>query len=134
MELNSISAKKIKILKKSKEVGSSRDWLIGQDDLERKLLTILSKVFKISLKDLALELAMRSDSLLLALRKLEQRGLVVVEMAPGSSEVADEISPTPGHRSKRGIKDRSGRNTFVRFIGFQRETRDARDDRDIMYG
>lgn len=107
---------------------------MGQDDLERRLISILAKVFKISLRDLALELAMRPDSLLLALRKLEQRGLVVVEMAPGSSEVADEISPRPGHRSKRGVKDRSGKSTFVRFLGFQKEPQKKRDDRDIMYG
>ncbi len=132
--MNSISPRKIKILKKSEEVGSSRDWLVGQDDLERRLISILAKVFKISLRDLALELAMRPDSLLLALRKLEQRGLVVVEMAPGSSEVADEISPRPGHRSKRGVKDRSGKSTFVRFLGFQKEPQKKRDDRDIMYG
>ncbi len=118
-ELRSISAKKIKILKRGEEIGSSRDWLEGQSALENKIIQILSRVFKISLKELALELDMRPDSLKLALRKLTKQGLVVIEYGDGAEE-----------KMRARNKDRGGRNTFIRFLGYEKKKSDSNT---IMY-
>lgn len=126
--LSSISAKKIKILKKSDDVGSSRDWLVGQDAIEKKIIGILSRVFKISLKDLALELAMRQDSLRLALRSLEKKGVVVVELDDGSMSRGSSHNGIKTGKSEK--RRRSGRNTFVRFLGYRSSESNSND---IMY-
>jgi DNA-binding transcriptional ArsR family regulator len=118
--LNTIAAKKIKILKHGEEIGGSRDWLVGEDALERRIIEILSRVYRMTLRELATELDMRIDSLRLALRKLEGEGLVVVEMEKGS-----------GRNRATRRSDRTGRYTFVRYLGYKPE---RADPDDIMYG
>lgn len=116
--LNTITAKKIKILKRGDEIGSSRDWLEGEDALERKIIEILSRVYRMTLKELATELDMRTDSLKLSLTNLKKGGLVVVEIGEGQNRA-----------SRRA--DRSGRNTYVRYLGYRKK---ESDPDDMMYG
>jgi hypothetical protein len=144
MELDTISGQQIRILKNKDEIGASRDWLVGENDLENRILRILVSVFKISLKDLAKEVAMRPDSLRLVLRKLENRGLILVEEPPGNSEVFEGEVVVPAQRKRKApgkagtrateMHDRTGRHTYIRYLGFEKEDHRKRDDHDIMYG
>ena len=120
MGLNTITAKKIKILKRGDEIGSSRDWFEGEDALERKIIEILSRVYRMTLRELATDLDMRTDSLKLALTNLKKQGLVVVEPEEGKG---------PNRSSRKA--DRSGRNTYVRYLGYRKK---ESDPDDMMYG
>ena len=77
-------------------------------------------MYRITLRELANELDMRIDSLNLTLTKLKKEGLVVVETAEMKG----------GNRATRR-SDRTGRNTYIRYLGFKKE---KSDPNDIMYG
>ena len=98
--------KKMKIPEKNSGSGSGKKPKLSNDPRERRIIQILSGVFKMSLHELSSSVNIRKDTLKLVLKRMEKQGLVVMEKE-------DKI-------------------IYVRFTGFVKEKETGHDD--IMYG
>ncbi len=78
-ERSGIPRKGIRILKHGEDIGSSRDWLIGEGSVEKKIIQVLSTVFKITITDLAHKIKMRKNALKRILMTMEKKGWIILE-------------------------------------------------------